>query len=85
MTRFLRSAALAFLSLGAAAETPKGESRAIANNIATSCKEDRAKFCADVKPGGGRIQACYEAHKDQLSKACTEARAAARAAEKASK
>lgn len=80
-----------FLALCAAAPAlcaepqPAPESSAIANEIAASCKGDRAKFCAEVKPGGGRIKACYEAHKDQLSKACQDARAAARAAEQQAK
>ena len=64
---------------------PQAEGTAIANDIATSCKEDRLKFCAGVEPGGGRIKACYEAHKAELSKPCQKARAAARAAENATK
>jgi hypothetical protein len=24
----------------------------------SACKEDAAQFCKDVKPGGGRMQAC---------------------------
>ena len=34
------------------------------------CKEDRAKFCADVKKGKGRIKNCLKAHKDELTPAC---------------
>jgi hypothetical protein len=68
-----------------ARSAPQAEASAIANDIAISCKEDRLKFCADVEPGGGRIKACYEAHKAELSKPCQKARAAARAAENATK
>jgi hypothetical protein len=64
---------------------PPAEASDIANDIATSCKEDRLKFCAGVEPGGGRIKACYEAHKTELSRPCQRARAAARAAESAAK
>jgi cysteine rich repeat protein len=42
-----------------------------------ACKPDMQKFCADVKPGGGRIIACLRDHKDQLSQACSDAMASA--------
>ncbi len=35
-----------------------------------SCGDDAAKFCKDVKPGGGRIVACLQGHKPDLSEAC---------------
>lgn len=34
------------------------------------CAEDIRKLCADVPPGGGRIQACLEKHESDLSKDC---------------
>lgn len=34
------------------------------------CKEDRAKFCADVKPGGGAVPKCLAEHDADLSAAC---------------
>lgn len=34
------------------------------------CNEDAQKFCKDVKPGEGRIIACMENHKKELSAAC---------------
>ncbi|MCK6594597.1 MAG: cysteine rich repeat-containing protein [Bacteriovoracaceae bacterium] len=36
------------------------------------CKEDREKFCKDVKPGGGAIAKCMKEHKDSFSAACKE-------------
>jgi len=35
-----------------------------------ACKDDITKFCADVKPGEGRIGDCLKGHKDDLSADC---------------
>lgn len=37
-----------------------------------ACKEDREKFCKDIKPGGGRIIECMKKNMDQLSEKCKE-------------
>ncbi len=34
------------------------------------CSEDIANFCKDVKPGGGRIIACLNAHESGLTSLC---------------
>ncbi|HYA46552.1 MAG TPA: cysteine rich repeat-containing protein [Burkholderiales bacterium] len=34
------------------------------------CAEDYKKFCADVKPGQGRLHRCIESHQAELSPAC---------------
>jgi len=34
------------------------------------CAEDIAKFCPDVKPGGGAIIECLEKHENDLTEAC---------------
>jgi hypothetical protein len=34
------------------------------------CRADIQKFCADVKPGGGRVAACLKKHDAELSPAC---------------
>ena len=39
-------------------------------HISEACKEDKAKFCADVKPGGGRIKRCMRKHRKELSEKC---------------
>ncbi len=35
-----------------------------------ACAADKDKFCADVKPGGGRILDCLAGHKAELVEAC---------------
>jgi hypothetical protein len=34
------------------------------------CRADIEKFCADVKPGGGRVAECLRKHHTELSPAC---------------
>ncbi len=36
------------------------------------CADDIAKFCKDVKPGGGRIESCLKEHQNDLSVSCKE-------------
>ncbi len=38
--------------------------------IAKACKADLTKFCALVKPGGGRTHHCLRSHMKELSEAC---------------
>jgi Spy/CpxP family protein refolding chaperone len=64
-------AALALLaavatSASALAQTPTAAQRA-------ACKPDFDKFCAGTMPGGGRILACLNKQRDQLSDACKKA------------
>ncbi len=36
------------------------------------CKEDKVKFCKDVKDAGGNVNECLTKHKDELTDACKE-------------
>ena len=36
-----------------------------------ACAADAKKFCAQVKPGGGRILACLEEHSKEISPECS--------------
>lgn len=38
----------------------------------SKCKDDRKKFCKDVKPGEGRIIKCLKEKEAELSPACKE-------------
>lgn len=38
-----------------------------------ACKADYDKYCAGTAPGGGRIVACLNKQRDQLSDACKKA------------
>jgi Cysteine rich repeat len=35
-----------------------------------ACKADYDKFCAGIAPGGGKVIACLNAKRDQLSVSC---------------
>jgi hypothetical protein len=41
--------------------------------VADSCEAEIDKFCADVKPGEGRIAACLNANAGELSALCDRA------------
>ena len=38
-----------------------------------ACGADYQKFCTGTQPGGGRVVACLNAHRDQISAACKKA------------
>jgi hypothetical protein len=41
-----------------------------AHRASGGCAEDRAKFCAGVKPGGGAMGKCLRANEEKLSASC---------------
>ena len=48
------------------AQTPTADQR-------SACKQDYEKYCAGTAPGGGRIVACLNKHRDKLAAACQNA------------
>jgi len=46
--------------------------------VREACRNDIARFCADVKPGDGRIRECLKAHVTNLSDGCKAATKEAR-------
>jgi Cysteine rich repeat len=40
--------------------------------VRRACKADVKKSCADVRPGGGRIETCLKDHFEELSDGCQE-------------
>lgn len=58
--------------------TPAQKDRAAI--VREACRADYARFCDGVRPGGGRILACFEAHAADLSPDCRKAIEAVRAA-----
>ena len=63
---FAMLAVLVGFSTAALAQAPTAEQR-------TACKADYEKYCAGTTPGGGRIIACLNKQRDQLSEACKKA------------
>jgi hypothetical protein len=45
------------------AQTPTADQRG-------ACGPDYQKYCAGTAPGGGRVVACLNTHRDRLSAAC---------------
>lgn len=41
--------------------------------VANECKDDLKKYCADIKPGEGRLLNCVDKHDKQLSGRCKQA------------
>jgi hypothetical protein len=48
------------------AQTPTPDQRG-------ACGADYQKYCTGTAPGGGRVVACLNQHRDQLSAACKKA------------
>jgi hypothetical protein len=71
--------AIAAIPAPASAQVP-GVNNPAVQAAMSSCKEDRAMFCASVSPGGGRIARCLMEHMDALTPGCRTALNEARTA-----
>ncbi len=45
----------------------------IPDDVKEKCKSDYSRLCSNVMPGGGRIIACFQAHKDEVTPDCRDA------------
>jgi hypothetical protein len=58
------------LALGALALLSNSAGYAQPSALAETCKADVKQFCADVKPGAGKLTACIKSHFKDLSGDC---------------
>lgn len=47
-----------------------GAAQAADESPMQACRADAQKFCAKTRPGGGRLAACLQEHKAELSPTC---------------
>ncbi|MGZ9409473.1 MAG: cysteine rich repeat-containing protein [Methylocystis sp.] len=45
----------------------------IPDDVKVRCKADYSRLCSGIMPGGGRVLACFQAHKDEVSPDCADA------------
>ncbi len=70
MRRFLSFAVIAVFCLSVA---PARAAPDIPEDVKQRCKSDYSRLCSGVMPGGGRVIACFQAHKDEVSPDCADA------------
>lgn len=49
---------------------PTPAQRAAADAVRDACRADFGRLCSGVRPGGGRVLQCLDAHVAELSPAC---------------
>jgi hypothetical protein len=45
----------------------------IPDDVKLRCKTDYSRLCSGIMPGGGRVLACFQAHKGEVSPDCADA------------
>ena len=45
----------------------------IPDDVKVRCKADYSRLCSGIMPGGGRVLACFQAHKGEVSPDCADA------------
>ncbi|NUJ78474.1 hypothetical protein HUN39_00200 [Methylocystis sp. FS] len=45
----------------------------IPDDVKERCKSDYSRLCSGVMPGGGRVLACFQAHKAEVTPDCADA------------
>lgn len=80
-----RRVALAVATVaGFAATTALAQSGAPPGGVRQACAADYKTLCSGVRPGGGRILACFRDHATSLSPGCQQALQSAKAARQSS-
>ena len=59
-----------FAGVAPAEAAPGGQ---IPDDVKVRCKADYSRLCSGVMPGGGRVLACFQAHKAEVSPDCADA------------
>ncbi|MDH1270641.1 MULTISPECIES: cysteine rich repeat-containing protein [Hyphomicrobiales] len=80
-TRWLSIALLAAACAAPAAAMAQSqmtpEMQALARKVVQACKADLKQYCQGIQPGGGRIAACLQANRANLTPSCQAALAEA--------
>ena len=66
-------AALTSMAVGAALAQSTGAPGTGTGPVATACKADIAKYCADKEHGQGEVRRCLQEHHDEVTPACRNA------------
>lgn len=86
LTLAVAAPALAQPPMANVADAPaKAGARGGGHGAMKACKADRAKYCAGVQKGGGRVMACMKDHAAELSTGCKSALQTMRASRQAGK
>ncbi|PPD23529.1 MAG: hypothetical protein CTY30_02530 [Methylocystis sp.] len=67
------SVCLLLIALFASVAPLQAMANDIPDDVKVRCKADYSRLCSGVMPGGGRILACFQAHKAEVSPDCADA------------